>query len=521
MLGNRDRDKNRKGYEDGFNFISGSPLPGEPATPQTEPNSPVSGFSQANNLEDRGMLNNRNTHQITKTSTGSKRYLGVRVKMPVRDMLRKIRVAKGLDPNIMQGKASRASGEKKRVTSSGDRRKRLNKQQTSLEDLAIIVEVLEEDLKASKVHGPHLRPKEEDGVSPQYRPEWQRIPWTLDLPCPSQGNPTPPPQNYGCPSELSPTGSPESHTCPPPSPPYGSILSDGYEGGYHSDETEERFGGPHPQAPCSPYRSEYRSASGSCELGQYWNGMSFFWFQLQREENLLRNISDKDLLASDSNGRILLHSVVCQGKRATVFGIAKRMAAMSQLDIKDAEGKTALHLAAQRNQHLMLADLLLLGANVNERDKFGKTCLHLSAENGYVRVVEVLKSYMNDGMYVNVEARDVNGLSALQCATQALNAMVRELEKNSRPSDVHFHTLRKEQLLDTLDCLLLMGRSPDVQYYKSQTMWDGFNQGCCSYAGSSGWPPRGQSLSGSPFSITGCHDVKCVSAGNGSPVNRQ
>lgn len=51
--------------------------------------------------------------------------------------------------------------------------------------------------------------------------------------------------------------------------------------------------------------------------------------------------------------------------------------------------QTALLHAAQHNHHLMVADLILLGANVNETDNSGKTCLHLSAEKGYVRVLEV------------------------------------------------------------------------------------------------------------------------------------
>lgn len=51
--------------------------------------------------------------------------------------------------------------------------------------------------------------------------------------------------------------------------------------------------------------------------------------------------------------------------------------------------QTPLHLAAQKNQHFMVADLVSLGANINAKDRYGKTCLHLSAENGYIRVLEV------------------------------------------------------------------------------------------------------------------------------------
>ncbi|XP_064158705.1 NF-kappa-B inhibitor zeta [Anguilla rostrata] len=501
--------RSRNCSEDGFNFSSGSPLPGELASPQHEPNSPVSGFTQAKSLEE-GDISKRNVQLTPKASTGSKlsnpqsekRYLGVRVRMPVRDMLRKIRIAKGLDPNPIQGaqgKSSRATGEKKRVTSSGDRRKKLNKRQTSLEDLAIIVEVLEEDLKASEFH---KQPQSEDSTSPQYCPDWQGTPWYLDVPCSTQDHATPPPQEYGYPSELSPTGSPESYAFSPQALPHShSSTPSNSHGAYRSSEADERFNGPHPQAPYSPCSPEYEApsppelhfrsplplsekeghAKGLGELGQYWNGMSFFWFQLQRENSLLSAVSDEQLLASDSSGRILLHRAVSQGKRATVYSIAKRMAAMGQLHLRDAEGKTALHLAAQRNQHLMVADLLLHGARVNERDRFGKTCLHLSAENGYVRVVEVLKNFMNIGMYVDVEARDINGFSALQCATLALKVTVQELEMNSSPSEVHFHTLRKEQLLDTLDCLLLTGQSSHAQSYESQMMWDVFRHGCSSY----------------------------------------
>lgn len=51
--------------------------------------------------------------------------------------------------------------------------------------------------------------------------------------------------------------------------------------------------------------------------------------------------------------------------------------------------QTALLHAAKHNHHLMVADLIHLGADVNATNDSGKSCLHLSAENGYVRVLEV------------------------------------------------------------------------------------------------------------------------------------
>lgn len=51
--------------------------------------------------------------------------------------------------------------------------------------------------------------------------------------------------------------------------------------------------------------------------------------------------------------------------------------------------QTALLHAAKHNHHLMVADLIRFGANVNAANNAGKSCLHLSAERGYIRVLEV------------------------------------------------------------------------------------------------------------------------------------
>lgn len=51
--------------------------------------------------------------------------------------------------------------------------------------------------------------------------------------------------------------------------------------------------------------------------------------------------------------------------------------------------QTPLLHAASHNHHLMVADLIHLGADVNVKNNSGKSCLHLSAEKGYIRVLEV------------------------------------------------------------------------------------------------------------------------------------
>lgn len=64
---------------------------------------------------------------------------------------------------------------------------------------------------------------------------------------------------------------------------------------------------------------------------------------------------------------------------------------------------------------------------------------------------------MMDGVYVDVEAIDNTGMSVLQCASLALKATVCELESSKSPTHTRLHTLRQEQMMETLECLLHMG----------------------------------------------------------------
>ncbi|XP_041733736.1 NF-kappa-B inhibitor zeta-like [Coregonus clupeaformis] len=535
-----------------------SPMPGEPASYSEGPNSPTGGILTS--LDD-GHENGPSTLDYSLTGPkrsnydGEKRYLGVRVKMPVRDMLNNIRIAKGMDPKNIQGNSGKAlKGEKKRV--NRDRRSSKRKQPTkSLEELAIIVEVLEEDLKASKPYS-----QSNKSESPDYSPEPNEQPWNIPEPLQhshsmkfSQENKMPQQATNYCMSELNLSRSADKHNtsapplnsqrgyindesdnmmpspdsymsyspsstseCQVPSPQdsvFASPLSSSYELGQDggsdcqdsfspqcqdsfSPQCQDSFSpqcqdsfSPQCQGSFSPQCQDsfspqchnsfspqcqdsfspqcHNSFSPQCQdsfsqhwlsyMGQDWNSVAYFWTQLQREESLLTGVSDTELLATDKNGRTALHRVVGQGKRALGYVIAKRMAALNRLDVKDSEGKTALHLAAQKNQHLMVADLICHGACVNEKDRCGKTCLHLSAENGYVPVLEVLKNMMKEGIYVDVEATDNCGLSVFQCAAVALNVIVRELERTVAPSQMRLHTLRKEQMMETLECLLQMG----------------------------------------------------------------
>ncbi|KAM9853260.1 uncharacterized protein ACBR49_004101 isoform 2-T2 [Aulostomus maculatus] len=400
-----------------------SPLPGDTATYLTELHTPVPGTS----MQDEG--------GVSKCSSdgGDKVYLGVRVKMPVKDLLRNVRLAQGWNPQELQDMYSKTiKGDKKRVkTRKGHPTTNKKHPTKSLEELAIIVEVLEEDLRTSSAYCSH--PHSFSSSASPMSPDWS----------------------------LDPNGA-----------------------GYNSDESDEMIPSPQSYTTYSPGTLEYQQALSPPDLMHVWpagvhlhrerrnggkgdgcfglqtpnwNCSDFFWAQLLKEESQLRDISDAALLATDRHGRTALHTVVCDGKRALAFAIAKRMAALNSLDLKDSDGMTALLLAANHNQHLMVEDLVRLGAGVNERNNSGKSCLHLSAEKGYIRVLEVMKHTMMDGVYVDVEATDKSGMSVLQCASLALKATLHELDISESPTHTRIHELRKEQIMETLECLLQMG----------------------------------------------------------------
>lgn len=50
-----------------------------------------------------------------------------------------------------------------------------------------------------------------------------------------------------------------------------------------------------------------------------------------------------------------------------------------------------------------------------------------------------------------------SGMSVLQCASVALKAAVRELENCEFPHQARLQSLRQEQMMETLECLLQMG----------------------------------------------------------------
>ncbi|XP_004076054.1 NF-kappa-B inhibitor zeta isoform X2 [Oryzias latipes] len=352
---------------------------------------------------------------------GEKVYAGVRVRMPVKDLLQNIRRRSQGDRAEQSEVCGKGKGVSKRMRARPrNRAVRVQPAMKSLEELAIILEVLEDDLRTGNAYRAASRNL---SVSPVH-------------------------------SELGATGSsdefddvassPESYAdyCPwtaeyhQATPPTYSLSSDLQHSLLENERDTEQ---------CN-YQNRHQVLSSS----------AFFWRQLQKADDQLEGISDGELLATDQHGRIALHTAACFGKRALGYAIARRMAALGCLDAKDSDGMTALLYAAKHNQHLMVADLIGLGANINETNRWGKSCLHLSAENGYVRVLEVLKQAMLDGVLLDVEAKDNAGMTVLQCVSVTLKSSMRGGEGDQTWSQSRLDALRQEQMMETLECLLQM-----------------------------------------------------------------
>ncbi|NXY71309.1 IKBZ inhibitor, partial [Glareola pratincola] len=424
-----------------------------------------------------------------------KRYMGVRVKMPVRELLRKIRLSKGLDPAHSKDTSCLIS--LPHLPPSPflllfQSKQSVGQTLKGLEDLDILVEVLQEDLNKSQLKKESLH-SVPDGF-------WQGFS-DLQASCWETGG-----------NKEAAGGLQErchsltklcSYCC---FKDFNSVLREEVETSFHDDQkntkesnspgifsrTSEKESSWWIQDSCTSTQKDFPRHSsqntsphsnppgGSSEVlleanrdspdieghlkstpisftQQDHSAISFFQFQLHREESLLKNIPVDKLLAPDENGNRLLHKAVAQGRRALTYALAQRFASLNKINEKDAENRTALHLAAEKNQHLMVSDLISLGANVNEQDSLGKTPLHLCAENGYLRVLEVLKNYKNNGVCVEVNLTDSYGLTPLHCAALAHTVLVTESQKTDINTDMgRFLRLRKDQILEGINCLLQM-----------------------------------------------------------------
>ncbi|XP_004391696.1 PREDICTED: NF-kappa-B inhibitor zeta isoform X1 [Odobenus rosmarus divergens] len=199
-------------------------------------------------------------------------------------------------------------------------------------------------------------------------------------------------------------------------------------------------------------------------------GKSFFQWQVEQEESKLANISQDQFLSKDADGDTFLHIAVAQGRRALSYVLARKMNALHMLDIKEHNGQSAFQVAVAANQHLIVQDLVNLGAQVNTTDCWGRTPLHVCAEKGHSQVLQAIqKGAVKSNQFLDLEATNYDGLTPLHCAVVAHNAVVHELQRNQQPHspEVQELLLKNKSLVDTIKCLIQMGAAVEAKDRKS------------------------------------------------------
>ncbi|KFO36603.1 NF-kappa-B inhibitor zeta [Fukomys damarensis] len=214
-----------------------------------------------------------------------------------------------------------------------------------------------------------------------------------------------------------------------------------------------------------PFLNINRNPMNTTQLGK-----SFFQWQVEQEESKLANISQDQFLSKDADGDTFLHIAVAQGRRALSYVLARKMNVLHMLDIKEHNGQSAFQVAVAANQHLIVQDLVNLGAQVNTTDCWGRTPLHVCAEKGHSQVLQAIqKGAVRSNQFVDLEATNYDGLTPLHCAVVAHNAVVHELQRNQQPHspEVQELLLKNKSLVDTIKCLIQMGASVEAKDRKS------------------------------------------------------
>ncbi|XP_061082938.1 NF-kappa-B inhibitor zeta-like isoform X1 [Conger conger] len=196
-------------------------------------------------------------------------------------------------------------------------------------------------------------------------------------------------------------------------------------------------------------------------------GVSFFQWQIRQEEEKVARLMPAQLVAQDSDGDTLLHIAVAQGRRALSYVLARNMARLTMLDLKDHNGQSALQVSVAANQHLIVQDLIAQGAQINTIDCWGRTPLHVCAEKGHGLTMQAIhKALGATGQKVNIEAVNYDGITALHTAVLSHNAALKDSLDGSA-AQTQALLQRRKQLEECIRTLLLMGASCRSKDHKS------------------------------------------------------
>ncbi|KAF4119207.1 NF-kappa-B inhibitor zeta [Onychostoma macrolepis] len=196
--------------------------------------------------------------------------------------------------------------------------------------------------------------------------------------------------------------------------------------------------------------------------------VSFFQWQIQHEEEKLAALSHVELTARDGDGDTFLHIAVAQGRRALAYVLARKMASLGMLDMKEHNNQSAFQVSVAADQHLIAQDLLLLGAEINTMDCWGRAPLHVCAEKGHSSTLQAIQKFMQtSGRLVNLEVVNYDGLTPLLVAVLSHNAVLQELSLGPPCAQSPALLQKRKLLAECVSTLLLMGASLEAKDRKS------------------------------------------------------
>ncbi|XP_070786656.1 NF-kappa-B inhibitor zeta [Enoplosus armatus] len=198
--------------------------------------------------------------------------------------------------------------------------------------------------------------------------------------------------------------------------------------------------------------------------------MTLFHWQIQQEAQRVGGVSPEQLNMQDADGDTFLHIAVAQSRRALAYVLATKMAGCGSLDMTEHNGQTALQIATATNQHLIVHDLLVHGAQINTRDLWGRSPLHVCAEKGhFLSLQSIWRTLIGSGQLIDIEMFNYDGLTPLHAAVLSHNAAVKELRSLGNPSSyIAMELLQRRQAhSECVKTLLLMGASCGTKDLKS------------------------------------------------------
>ncbi|XP_061634164.1 NF-kappa-B inhibitor zeta [Phyllopteryx taeniolatus] len=198
--------------------------------------------------------------------------------------------------------------------------------------------------------------------------------------------------------------------------------------------------------------------------------LTLFQWQIEQEACRYDGISPELLSLQDADGDTCLHIAVAQGRRALVYMLSSKLANCGALEVTDRHGQTPLHIAAAANQHLIVGDLLVHGANIHTRDSWGRSPLHVCAAKGfYLCLQSIWKTFSGCSQMIDTEIFNYDGLTPLHLAVLSHNAVENEWRRMAHTCtrDQDQYQQRKQMYVLCVEALLNMGASCGTADLKS------------------------------------------------------